>query len=822
MAIIIVIALLASYAVALFNRFVKLRSALQEALSGIDVQLKRRHELVPNLVNVVKHYAAYERDLLEDVTALRAQANTTGPLGRVATESSLSLGLRGLLALAEAYPDLKADKHYLSLQESLIRLEDELQMARRYYNGSVRELNTAVCSFPGNLVAAAFGVRPEKFFELESAFERAVPGIHLSAHRGQGGTAAVCVIAALFVASGAGFSKAEERILAFHSDIAVRIDGSMQVTETIRVLAEGKRIRHGIYRDFPMSYKTASGRRMLVDFKVLKVMRDGQPEEYHQKKQANGLRTYLGSKEEIVPVGEHEYAITYVTDRQTGSFEEYDELYWNVTGNGWDFAMSQVSAVVVLPSRAQQRVLQTAFYTGLEGERGKDAETGMDAQNRITFRTTRPLLAHEGLTIAVSWPKGIVLGPTPQQRLMYFLRDWRGFLAGGTGLVILLLFYLVSWNRVGRDPGKGVIIPLFYPPKDLSPAGLRYLMNMGYDNQVAACALISMAVKGYLTISEEADGTSVLAKTGKAEDVLFSEEKVLAAEFFRGGGRLELLQRNHAVLASGISRLQGALARSQEKNYFVTNRGVFGVGLCLSFAVIAVTVLTDAKSPPVVLFMCLWLSIWTLGVAALGAALLQAWKSVSRNPVHLPGALFLSVFSLPFFGGEIFGILTLVAFSSPIVLLVLLMAIGLDVLFYYLLRAPTFQGRRIMDQVEGFRMYLSVAEKDRLQMLGRPQESVELFEQYLPYALALGVEQVWAEGFSGVLARASAGEGAYRPHWYSGSLLTTAGGVGFASGLGSALSTTIGSASSAPSSRSGSGGGGSSGGGGGGGGGGGW
>lgn len=180
--ILIVVAIAVIAAIVLFNRLVRTRQMANEAWSGIDVQLKRRAELVPNLVEVVKGYAAHERGLLEDVTRLRGQASALprdDVAQRAQVEGALSRVLGRLMALAENYPDLKASRNFLDLQQQLSTLENELQMARRYYNGAARNQNVLVQSFPSNLVAAIFGFRERPFFELSDEAERAVPQVML-------------------------------------------------------------------------------------------------------------------------------------------------------------------------------------------------------------------------------------------------------------------------------------------------------------------------------------------------------------------------------------------------------------------------------------------------------------------------------------------------------------------------------------------------------------------------------------------------------------------------------------------------------------------
>ena len=164
----------------LYNRLVRFRNLTREAWSGIDVQLKRRHDLVPNLVDAVRGYAAYEKSLFESVAAVRAAClKSAGLPEKASAENALTDGIRNLMAVAESYPDLKAGRNFLDLQKNLASVEDDNQMARRYYNGAAREFNTSVESFPSNLVAGVFRFRQAEFFEIETATERRNPEIKL-------------------------------------------------------------------------------------------------------------------------------------------------------------------------------------------------------------------------------------------------------------------------------------------------------------------------------------------------------------------------------------------------------------------------------------------------------------------------------------------------------------------------------------------------------------------------------------------------------------------------------------------------------------------
>ncbi len=174
-----VLALLALLVISAYNKLVRGKNMLDEAWSGIDVQLKRRHDLIPSLVSTVKGYASHERDTLEAVLEARAKAMNCSGKGADAVgecENQLTGALRSLFALSEAYPDLKANQNFMQMQQQLTTLEDEIQMARRYYNGQAREQNNRVLTFPMNVIAGFFGFRKEPYFEMSEA-ERAVPEI---------------------------------------------------------------------------------------------------------------------------------------------------------------------------------------------------------------------------------------------------------------------------------------------------------------------------------------------------------------------------------------------------------------------------------------------------------------------------------------------------------------------------------------------------------------------------------------------------------------------------------------------------------------------
>src|SRR3954463_8682642 len=212
-----------------------------------------------------------------------------------------------------------------------------------------------------------------------------------------------------------------ERIISYYSDVQVAADSSLHVTETIRVEAEGQNIRHGIYRDFPTRYDQG-GRVVRVGFTVEGVERDGHSEPWRRESIEGGVRIRIGDADQEVTPGEHSYVIHFTTTRQLNfSNPNFDELYWNVTGNYWRFPIDSAEVRVRLPQAAQFG--QTSLYTGAVDARGSDAQIVAQSPGQIDIRTTRPLGTGEGLTISVTWPKGVIQPPPPPSTFVLWMLD---------------------------------------------------------------------------------------------------------------------------------------------------------------------------------------------------------------------------------------------------------------------------------------------------------------------------------------------------------------------------------------------------------------
>jgi uncharacterized membrane protein YgcG len=628
-------------------------------------------------------------------------------------------------------------------------------------------------------------------------------------------------IAVLFASSLSAL--ADERILSFASDVTINEDASILVIETIKVRAEGNQIRRGIFRTFPTNYKDKKGIKYRVGFEVLDVERDGRSEPYKVNNISGGKAIRIGDADIFLESGVHTYKIRYRATRLLGFFEGFDELYWNVTGNEWDFPIDEARVTINLPRNASP--LEMSGYTGRYGEAEASYEVTQSVEGLVRASTTRILGPREGFSLAVSWPTGSVTRPTKADKAQNFAADNLSLAIALLGFLGVLAFYTTIWNKHGRDPEPGAIIPRFKPPLGFSPAACRFVWKMGYDRKAFSAALINMAVKGFIKI-EETGKTFKIIKVGHYAGSLSSGEKRIASRLIGTQSSIELEQSNHAQIGGAVNAFNESLEGEYEVKYFKTNRRYFVFGAILSAICLIATIFTARNASPETLFMGIWISFWTVGAAFLIFRVLRGWQAVNlglgSHVKNVVRAVALSLLAIPFAGGEIFAISRLSIDTTVITAIAIFGLFATNVAFYFLLKAPTLLGRKILDEIEGFLMYLSTAEQHRLDALHPPEKTPELFEKFLPYALALDVETKWTENFTDVLARAAEAGQEYQPAWYTGRNWHSGNPAAFASSIGNSVASAVATSASPPGSSSGSGGGGFSGGGGGGGGGGGW
>ena len=568
------------------------------------------------------------------------------------------------------------------------------------------------------------------------------------------------VAAAALAVSAALPAAAQERINRFDVVIEVETDGDIVVTETIDVTAEGNQIRRGIFRDLPRFY-TADGDRLRYDYDVLSVTRDGAREPYETSTDGAAWRIRIGDADVLLDSGAHVYEIRYRAANQVRYFDDYDEVYWNATGNYWAFPIEAASATVILPPGGE--VIQAAAYTGPLGASGADYSYRADGDAHV-FQAARPFAVGEGLTVSVGFQKGLIDPPSAADRsALWWQRNGSILILLGS-LGGLFAFYWRGFNAVGRDPAKRPVFPHYAPPEGYSPAAVHHVYRRGFRGHDALIAtLMSFAVTGRLKIDAPDKKTTQLTQTppvasaGPETQTDGPGEAALALErsLFAGGGALTLGKRYNASFTRAYQAFRRRVGKDYGSAYFKWNP-IYAV-VAVPLTVIAVIIAVRSASS--------WTAWHTGGVLALAA--LNGW-------------------------------------------------------FMYLMPAPTPKGQDTRTAIEGFRLYLEKAETLQLNAVevgseAPPPMTVERYERFLPYAIALGVEKPWTTHFERVLPEEAR---AYSPGWTT--MRSGRGVHALNSALVSSMASGVTGAMPQSSSSSGSGGGGSSGGGGGGGGGGGW
>jgi uncharacterized membrane protein YgcG len=553
---------------------------------------------------------------------------------------------------------------------------------------------------------------------------------------------------------------AQERILSYNVEVDVRRDASLDVVERITVHAEGQNIRRGIYRDFPTRYQDRYGNRVTAGFEMLGVERNGATEPWFTEHRLNGIRINTGNDNFLPVPADYTYTLRYRTTRQLGFFTDHDELYWNAIGTGWIFPIEEARVRVRLPSPVPVNQMTAEAYTGPQGAKGSNYTAELPQPGIAIYQLTQPLGAYEGFTIVLTFPKGLIPAPTSADRAKWLLADNRGVLIALLGLIALLVYCVREWNRVGRDPKGRAIIARYEPPRDKTPAGLRYLERMGYDIRCFSADVLALAVAGQLQITRDKHFFKDTWSLTRGRDVPFttptSESVLIRGLFAFGEDTLELKNTNASIISLARNAHSKALDREFQPRYF--HRNGRSVAIAVLIAIISIVIAAISSG-----------GFGIPAIAAIGALMLVAVAVFSR-----------------------------------------------------LVRAPTIEGRELLDEIEGLKLYLSVADRQELAQVRGPGEppvlNAEQYEALLPYAVALEVEDAWTSKFTAAVGAAAAAEAASRMTWYYGGPITNLGD--FTHSIGSSLSSQISSSSSPPGSGSGAGGGGSSGGGGGGGGGG--
>jgi uncharacterized membrane protein YgcG len=542
----------------------------------------------------------------------------------------------------------------------------------------------------------------------------------------------------------------KERILNFEVQLVVNQDRSVSVTELISVYANGNKIKRGITRNFPTN-RNMDGRTLTMEYQIEEVRKDGKAEPYFAEYSDFGYKIYVGQEEVLLAPGNYTYLIKYRVPDQVGFFEKYDEIYWNAIGTDVEFEVEKATCKVILPQGAS--VVQETAYTGYLGQSSKEYTVNQDGRT-LDYQVNRMLNPKEGLSVAVGFPKGIVDQPN-------FFERYGALMVIILGLVFLLPYYFYTWWAYGQDPPTPAAYPIWDSPDELSASSINYILKEQYQQKSFTASVINLAIKGFLKIEEKQEDnfflkstTFELIKIKDADDSLPEEERELLTRIFSGKKIINIDGKYDTYIESAYNSHQASL--SEQHRSFVQK----GNNLKLLWIPLFVSFLVGALSS--FLFVS---SAYT----------------------------------------ESINIIVMVIFA-PIAVLGLLF-------YYFLIKKPTVEKLELQSRIKGFKMYLEMTEKDRLNLLNPPEFTPQHFERILPFAFALGVEHQWSEKFENILEAAQ-----YRPQWNNSSRP-----IYFSSHFSQGFSNNLaGSAIKPAPSGGGSGGGGFSGGGGGGGGVGGW
>lgn len=579
-----------------------------------------------------------------------------------------------------------------------------------------------------------------------------------------------------------------EYIDRFDAFITVNKDASVNVTERLVVQAEGDRIQRGIFRVLP--YRGVGG------YEILSVRRDGRPEPYTLQESSSAKKLYIGQKGVTIPQGKHVYELTYRAKTTVRFQKDFDELYWNVTGNEWQFPIEHASVRVTLPAGAAIVPQGISLYTGYQNESGPAAAR---ADGNLFFVTTRPLAPGEGFTVSAAFTKGVVQQPSRWEKYERAWKKYRPFL--GPILIVwlvLLVYYAVVWRWVGKDPASRVV-RLLEPPAGLSPAQARYLRQMKYDTTTNTVIILSLVQKGCMQVITEGSRTFVLVqKEAPAQVHLPPEEQEFMAALFAKEQRVTLCRSNRVAFLSAQKAAQKALARWENGRYFA--RHLWANLPTLAFAVFLLWKYVKTGQgitlPVQVWFCILFVFAWLYPTV-------KSFSEKKSSDATFYFSLLFALFLYALLGGV----------RGAVLAFVLLLPGGI---FFKLVRAYTVAGRKQMDEIEGFLQYLQTAEKYRV-FASDPTNASRIYCNHLPYAVALNVQNKWQQAFQQEL-----GEKVLKQTEESAGMAFSHDAVAFTGLWAAASARPERSSSGFGGGSSGFGGGGSSGGGSGGGGGGGW
>ena len=542
----------------------------------------------------------------------------------------------------------------------------------------------------------------------------------------------------------------EEKIYLFDVKVAVQQKGEIQVTENITLNVKHQKIHRGIYRDLPDSIQESA--------KPISLTMDGETHPFFTEKHGRFLRVNFGNND-YISQGKHIYSFTYTYTGAINFLKDYDELYWNVTGNDWDFTIDKAQIEITFPENTKVLKEGISLYTGRSGEKNKNAKQISD----FVFETTKPLSTREGFTVAIPFEKGVVqktaiqtngvahnnisnnvnsnniskpVSVTPPVHTNIFSKLW--FVIGGMFskpslsfiilLIILVIYCIVTWLMVGHDPFYPAV-PQYKPPKDISPAFLCYLKG-GSVPDILTCTILSLAMKGNIKIEEEEKNflflkskETILFLQKKDMTNLSKDEEILLLNLFPSFSYnyFKLNDWNSGDILEKTGKKIKKLFDDKKENYIISNWKFSAVAILL---LLALGIIPNYQGE----------EYWIMNVIFIIFILFTFLMSTANKLV----ALILAFLILPFLGKD--GMLI----------------VGIIITIIYIKLIPNVKplGQEVFEYVKGFEKYINTAEAHRFE-LSEPIDPQKIFCDYLAYAYAIGLHNKWVKKFSNILSQAT-------------------------------------------------------------------
>lgn len=506
----------------------------------------------------------------------------------------------------------------------------------------------------------------------------------------------VLLIAGLFFAPNV---LAVEKIDNFESSIKINSDASINIEEKI-YYNFGEEQKHGIFREISIKYKARGGNYSLRISDIEVKNEKGDSYNFEVSYPGNYVKIKIGDADKFVS-GEKVYNIYYKIEKAINYFDSYDELYWNITGNEWEIPIEQSKGVIYFPQDIEESGAQKDCFAGKTGSDARcSSQKYIYDENLVKGTVFKQdlLQAEQGLTVVIGFPKGLVTQPSKFQVFLEILRDnWVLFLP-----IIVFGGFFYLWHTRGRDPvGRGTIIPEFEAPNNLTPIEVGSIINEKVRQKDISAEIINLAVKGYIKII-------CLQKKAMFKSADFTLEKLKSEDNSCNKFEKELMQglfshNKESVKLSSLKNKFFKILKKLKDNVYIS--------------------IVDKK---------------------------YFAQSPRKTKMIYIGSGIAVLFLGPFLGA-FWGSLGILSFTlSGIIIIV----------FGFFMPVKTKKGVLAKEHILGFKKYLSVAEKARLEFHNAPEKNPKQFEKLLPYAMVLGVEKEWAKQFEGIYNEA--------PSWYAG------------------------------------------------------